>query len=134
VNRVLQQLQIVMLILVVFASGAWTGHLFTKTREEKAAGHAEVTIAPEIERMLPGPVRSVFERYVEDLDLDDAQQEATAPLFAKAARQMRGVEKNSPERFAILERFHERLAAGLRDEQQARAQKILEAARERVGQ
>jgi hypothetical protein len=68
------------------------------------------------------------------LDLDDAQQEATAPLFAKAARQMRGVEKNSPERFAILERFHERLAAGLRDEQQARAQKILEAARERVGQ
>ncbi len=122
-------LRILALMLVIFASGVWVGRSLLPPSPEAP----ETEIDPEAAAQLPARPLRVFTRYVEELGLAPDQQRIAAPLLLECAREMRGLAKNTPERLAALERFHEKLSPHLDPGQRVRANAIIDTAREEVG-
>jgi hypothetical protein len=119
-------IRITVLMLIIFASGVWVGRRWAP---EPAL---EMRADPAVIERLPSNVRKVTARYIAELELNEAQQKQVVPLIEKAARELVKLPKNSPQRLAALERFHDDLARHLTKEQREKALAILEAARSRV--
>lgn len=123
---------ILLALSIIFASGVWVGRLIAP-RNEAAVQAGDGTATDPGDGLSP-QTRRIFERYVQELDLTPgAQQDRVAELIRQAAPRLRGLERNSPERLAELERFHQALDAHLDAAQRAKAAAILRAARERAG-
>ena len=139
------KLRVVLLLLVIFASGVWVGHLATErwggegeelAWEEEVDDEADSTTeaidAPPTRREMIQNTKRVAQRYRDSLQLTEEQVEALRPYFIEAGKAMMELPSNSPLRIGVLEQLHREIRPLLDDEQKVLSDEIVRQSRERM--
>ena len=112
-------------LAAIFSLGVWAGRMTAPSPIEvdHPAGPGDVPRSPQL--------RKVVDRYRQEVGLSEVQLEAMREGFLENDRKMRKLPRNSAERLEVIEQFHRDIAPLLTEEQQRRADALLEEARVR---
>lgn len=114
-----------LVLAAIFSLGVWVGRMTAPVPVASfdAPSDTDSASSPHM--------RKVVGRYRHEVGLSEQQLESMREHFLEADREMRGLARDSPERVKVIERFHREIAPILNEEQQRRADALLEDARER---
>lgn len=120
-------------LAAIFSLGIWVGRMTAPPASGPvmmfpASSGAGGEAAPRAQRM---SISKVMEKYRSTLGLTDEQLETLRPSFEESGRKMLREPRRSAARLALIEQFHDEIRPLLTEDQQAKADGMLEEARRR---